>query len=161
MVAVTRACYSIAMRPTHLLLLACLASACGHRAAPGESVAEACTAAHHGQVVAASGYLVPPTITLGCHESCSLYLSSDRGEPEGIRLTFEVGTGPRTMNAIEMEPSFPGEIRRLESDDWILRDDAGHPVSAGDEVRVVGELWAREHEGQLDCSMHPTEVRAL
>lgn len=151
-------------RTAALSALLCMLG-CGHTPEPGESVAEVCRVESRGQQVRVSGYLVPPVVTFGCNESCSLLLSDRRSErDDAIRLRLPVGTGPRTMNRIEeMGPNaVRGEVRRLRESDFVLRDDRSGELSVGDVVRVRGELHVRDLEdGRIDCSLEPTHIEAL
>ncbi|MEM9188057.1 MAG: hypothetical protein AAGF12_02685 [Myxococcota bacterium] len=137
---------------------------CGHEPAPGEAVSEVCVSEHHEETVAVSGYLVPPTVTFGCTGSCTFYLSEERGVSEGgIRMLFSVGSGPRTMDAIEFgdDDPIPGQVERLSASDFVLRTDTGSTVGPGDTVRVQGSLTVRETDDGPDCTLRPTEVTAL
>ncbi len=145
------------MRVLGLMLLL----ACGHEAAPGESVAEVCNAENAGRSVAVSGYLVAPVVTLGCTETCSLDLSDERGKRDTtIELRFDVGRTVRTMDAIEMESEYPieGQVERLYPSDFVLRTDDMEEVNPGDVVRVEGEL---QHGSVFGCSIRPTSVKKL
>src|SRR5262245_5458923 len=102
-----------------LLVPILLPLACTHKPAAGESIAEVCRRENHKKTVTVSGYLVPPTATLGCKESCSMTLVPRRNERDGVYVTFPVGTGPRTMNAIaSLKGNIPGEVRSLSTSDF-------------------------------------------
>jgi len=92
-----------------------------------------------------------------------MYVSDDRGAPGGVMVTFPVGAGPRTMDAIggSGPGAVRGQVERLREDAWRLRDDAGAEVGPGDEVRVRGALNVVEIDGEPECSMRPLEVHAL
>jgi hypothetical protein len=142
----------------HLFRAACvvvLGAACSHEPAPGESVAEVCDPDDHEQQVTVSGYLVAPFITIGCNESCSLQLSATADDRDGIRLTFPVGVGPRTMDRIGRHDgrTVAGQVERLNRWDFTLRDDDGNTVHPGDVVRVEGKLHVGEHDGRPDCTI--------
>jgi hypothetical protein len=145
-----------------VLAVAVALCSCTHQPAPGESIAEVCRAENHKKTVTASGYLVPPAVTLGCEQSCSMYLAPRRNEQEGVWVTFEVGTGPRTMNRIAaLKNGFEGQVERLSASDFVLRDDSGKEVGPNDVVRVTGQLWYSA-ESPLGCSIQkPTSVSEL
>lgn len=151
------------MHRRSLAMIAVVAlAACGHRPAPGESVEEVCTVANDGRTVAVSGTLVAPLFTIGCTESCTVYLSADGSRDHVLALTVPVGHGPRTMNAIQPldeTTSFPGMVEELDARAYVLRDDAGNELALGDAARVRGVVRARARDGQVDCSIDPTGIQ--
>ncbi|MFT3709238.1 MAG: hypothetical protein QM817_16485 [Archangium sp.] len=132
---------------------------CSHKPAPGESIAEVCVVANHRKTVTVSGYVVPPMITLGCENSCSVYISAESGVTSGVWATFAVGEGKSQMRGIKpIKDGFAGEVRRLSARDYRILGDNGRVANAGDVVRVTGELWFTGGTGATDCSLRVKSV---
>lgn len=146
------------------LTMAGLVGCSTHTALPGESVSEVCRVENHGKEVAASGYLMAPTIIVGCEHSCTMVLTERGTEPNGIDIRLPTGTGPVTMAPIRSKfegSAFPGQVERLDPSDFRLTDRSGRVVGPGDVVRVTGKLSAIELGGQPSCSLSPNDVQAL
>lgn len=148
---------------TPLLAIALVAVACTHEPAPGESVGEVCRIENDGAEVSVSGYLLPPTLTFGCVDSCSMKLTPSKQERRGINLTFPVGDGPRTMAGIEPLESSPfrGAIEKLPANAYRLTDDDGRDLHPGNIARLTGTLKAIQHDNNLRCELSPSSVQGL
>ena len=148
------------LRLTGLLVIV---TGCPHQPAPGESVDEVCSLDKHETEVHVSGYLMPPVLTIGCVESCSMSITSSRSERYGVSATFPVGDGPRTMAGIQpLEgATSPGELKRIPASAYRLTDDDGRNLGPGDVVRMTGTLRASQGDSTLHCSLEATSVRGL
>jgi hypothetical protein len=142
-------------------LLALCVCACGHKPAPGESIAEVCRVENSDKDVVVSGYLVAPAVAIPCETSCALVLGTKAGEREGgILVFFPAGTGPNRIAPIRFEdsPSMPGEVVEVSPSAFVVTDDAGKDLGLGDIVRISGHLAAHDSGGRIDCSMRATKL---
>ena len=147
-----------------VVVIGCTAlAACGHRAKPGESVADVCKVENNHKDVFVSGYLNPPMLMTGCEQSCLIELVPKTSERYGLSLFFDVGSGPRTMSAVHVATGgFAGEVEELPADVLKLVTDDGKVVTPGDVVRVHGTVAVEDDRGTIQCSMHhPSSVVAL